>query len=81
LWFSVIHSILNGLICPLAVLHKTTYYRIFVKETRDKKTENQNPDFKNYQIKRRKTPGWEADVSPPFLKVHFPKKLRSASKF
>jgi hypothetical protein len=30
-------------------------------------------DFKNHQIKWRKTPGWEADVSPPFLMVHFPK--------
>ncbi|KMQ66703.1 hypothetical protein ACM46_04120 [Chryseobacterium angstadtii] len=30
-------------------------------------------DFKNHLIKRRKTPGWEADVSSPFLKVYFPK--------
>jgi len=37
-------------------------------------------DFKNRQIKRKKTPGWEADVSLPFLKVYFPKNLRSASK-
>jgi len=38
-------------------------------------------DFKNCQIKRKKTPGWEADVSLPFLMVHFPKNLRSASIF
>jgi len=38
-------------------------------------------DFKKHQIKRRKTPGWEADVSPPFLKVHFPKKLEALRNF
>ncbi|REC68418.1 hypothetical protein DRF59_05095 [Chryseobacterium flavum] len=45
------------------------------------KIKSKNSDFKNHQIKRMKTPGWEADVFPPFLKVYFPKKLRSASKF
>jgi hypothetical protein len=35
-------------------------------------------DFKNHQIKRKKTPGWEADVSLPFLKVPTSQKILEA---
>jgi len=64
--------------CPSSVRRFQQIYQIFVKEIRDKKIikkKQKKPDFKNYQIKRKKTPGWEADVSLPFLKVHFPKKI------
>ena len=53
------------------------------KSVRNKTLQKQiyKTDFKSPDKTEVKTPGWEADVSPPFLKVHFPKNLRSASKF
>jgi hypothetical protein len=71
--FPVYNSHLQRLDCPLTVFDKTNYYRIFVKEIKEEK--KQRNLISNHQIKRKKTPGWEADVSLPFLKVPTSQKI------
>jgi hypothetical protein len=72
----------------LCLLYHPKFLEICTQKSVDKQTiinkrqkQIYKTDFKKHQIKRKKTPGWEADVSLPFLKVHFPKNLEALQFF